>query len=469
LKKEKKNNLSFKELKHQARRYSIKEGIFAHIQGSLGGKYISPFAIAINSSNSIVALLTAVSGLLGPLAQVFSSRLIEKYPRKKIVVMAVLFELLMWLPFIVIAILFYFNILVNLLPFLVLFSFSLYVIMGNIASPAWFSWMGDIVDEKYRGRWFSKRGLILGFVAGVFAILSAFLLNYFKSKNWTIFGFIILFFLAFITRLISWRILRKQYEPKIKLKKGYYFSFWDFLKKAPETNFGKFAIFRALLGFSVSISSSLLAIYLLRNLNLSYVAYMIIIFSASAFSLLVLNLWGVLADKYGNYRILVVTTIFIPIVPILWILSKNPIYMIFVPSLISGISWAGFDLSASNFVYDNVSSQKRGLAVSYLNLLNGIGVFFGASLSAILIKYLTVSFIEPLFLIYILGGIMRMGVVFWWIPKMDEIKKTKKFGSSRVFKNVILRQVKPTFIEEAQEILSIKKYLTIFLLICLRK
>jgi len=459
LKKEKKDNLSVKELKHQSRRYSIKEGIFAHIQGAFGGKYVSPFAIAINSSNSIVALLTAVSGLLGPLAQTLSSRLIEKYPRKKIILKAIFFEFLMWLPFVAIAILFYFNILVNFLPFLVLFSFSLYVIFGNIASPAWFSWMGDIVDEKYRGRWFSKRSLILGFVAGIFAILAAFLLNYFKSKNWTMFGFMILFSLAFITRLISWRILRKQYEPKIKLKKGYYFSFWDFLKKAPKTNFGKFAIFRVLLSFSVSISSSLLAIYLLRNLNFSYVTYMIIIFSASAFSLLVLNLWGVLADNYGNYRILVVTTIFIPIVPILWILSQNPIYMIFVPSLVSGVSWAGFNLAEGNFIYDNVSQQKRGLAVSYYNLLNGIGVFFGATLSAILIKFLTVSFIEPLFLIYIFGGIIRMIVVFWWIPKMNEIKKTKKFGSSKKFKNILFKQFKSSFAEEAHEIMSIKKYL----------
>ncbi len=457
---EKKDSPKVKELKHQARRYSIKEGIFASSTGSLGGKYVSPFAIAINSSNSMVALLSAISGLLGPLAQAFSSRLIEKHPRKKIVLKAVFFEALMWIPLIIIAILFYFEILINLLPLLLLLSFSLYVIIGNIASPAWFSWMGDIVDEKYRGRWFSKRNLIMGFVSIVLAISAAFFLNYFKQNNWIMFGFIILFSLAFIARLICWRIFKKQYEPKIKLKKGYYFSFWDFLKKAPNNNFGKFAIFRALLSFAVSISSSLLAIYLLRNLNFDYVIYIVVILSASLFSLLVLRIWGKLTDKYGNYRILGMTTILIPIIPILWILSPNPIYLIFVPSLISGISWAGFNLAEGNFIYDNVTPQKRGLAISYYHMLSGIGIFLGAGLGAILIKYLTISFIEPLFLIYIFGGVMRMIVVFWWIPKMKEIKKTKKFGSSKVFKNIIFKQAKPTLIEEAHEIISIKEYLS---------
>lgn len=457
--KEKKDTPRVKELKHQARRYSIKEGIFAYVRNSLGDRYVSPFAIAINSSNFIVAFLSAISGLLGPLAQAFSSRLIEKNPRKKIVLKAVFFEALMWIPLIVIAVLFYKGILVNTLPLLLLLSFSLYIILTNIGVPAWFSWMGDIVDEKYRGRWFSKRNLILGFVSVILAISAAFFLNYFKSNNWIMFGFMILFSLALVARLTCWRILKKQYEPKIKLKKGYYFSFWDFIIKAPQSNFGKFAIFRALLSFAVSISSSLLAIYLLRNLNFDYVTYMLVILSASVFSLLILKIWGKLSDKYGNYRILVIVTILIPIIPILWILSPNPLYMILVPSLVSGISWAGFNLAEGNFIYDNVSQQKRGLAISYYHMLKGVGVFLGAGLAAILIKYLTVSFIEPLFLIYIFGGIIRMIVIFWWIPKMKEIRKTKRFRSSKVFKNIILNQAKPTLVEEAHEIMSIKKYL----------
>lgn len=451
--------LSVKELKHQARRHSIKEGIFASAKGSFGDYYISPFAIAINASNSLVALLSSVAGFLGPLTQIFSSRLIEKHSRKKIVLKAVFFESLMWLPLIVIAILFYKGILINTLPLLLLLSFSLYIILANIGSPAWFSWMGDIVDKKYRGRWFSKRNLIMGFVSVVLAISASFFLNYFKENNWTMFGFIILFSLALIARITCWRIFKKQYEPKIKLKKGYYFSFWDFVAKAPKNNFGKFAIFKSLLSFACFISAPLLAVYLLRNLKFDYITYMVVILSSSVFSLVILKIWGKFADRYGNYRVLGITSILIPIIPLLWILSPLPIYLILIPALISGISWAGFNLATGNFIYDNVSKQKRGLAVSYYNMLNGIGIFLGAALGALLIKFLTVSFIEPLFLIFIIGSITRMIVVFWWLPKIREIRKTKKFDSSKVFKNIIFKQARPTLLEGVHEIMSVKKYL----------
>jgi len=319
--------------------------------------------------------------------------------------------------------------------------------------------MGDIVTDKYRGRFFSKRNLITGFVSVIIAISASFFLDYSKKNGLIMFGFIVLFSLALISRLISWKAFKKQYEPKIKLKKGYYFSFWNFIIKAPKNNFGKFAIFKAMLSFAVSISSPLLVVYLLRNLEFSYSHYIIIIFSGTLFSLLILELWGKFADKYGNYRVLLITTMIIPTTPILWILSPSIIYLILIPSFIGGISWAGFELAARNFVYDNVSQQKRGLVISYYRMLNGIGIFLGAGLGALLIKTLTIKSIEPIILIFMIGAIARMIVVFIFLPKLKEIRKTKKFQGTRTFKDIMLHQAKPTLHEEAHEIMSIKKYL----------
>ncbi len=446
-------------LKHKARRLSIKEGMLTSAKTAFGYNYISPFAIAINASNSIVAMLSSIVGILGPLSQIFGSRLIEKYSRKKIIMKAVFFEALMWFPFIIIALLFYKGIITNILPLMLLLIFAVYTIVNNIGHPAWFSWIGDLVDDKYRGRWFSKRNLLNGFIAIVIGISSSFFLDYTKKMGFIMFGFITLFSLAFLTRLTGWKILKKQYEPKIKLEKGYYFSFWDFLLKNPKDNFRKFSIYRFWLSLACSISSPLLAVYLLRILGFGYTIYMIIIFAGTIFSLTVLELWGKFADRYGNYRVLGIASILIPIIPILWILSPNPIYLIFVPALISGISWAGFNLATGNFIYDNVSQQKRSLAVSYFNMLGGFGTFIGAGIGAILIKFLTIQIIKPIIAIFIFGSLMRMIVVFYGIPHIKEIRKTEKFNGTKSLKDIIINEAKPTLIEEAHQIMSIKKYL----------
>jgi len=449
---------NIKELKHKARRYSIKEGVFASAKMSFGDRFIHPFAIAINASNPLVALLTSISGLLGPLSQLISAQKFERFSRKKVVMLSVLLESLMWLPFITIAILFSKGILTSALPILLLLSFSIYIIMANASNPHWFSWMGDIVDEKYRGRWFSKRNLLMGVASVVLAILASLFLDYFKRFDLAMVGFIVLFSLALISRLISWFIFKKQYEPKFKFEKENYFSFWQFLKEAPKNNFGKFALFRASYAFAASITGAVWAIYLLRYLGFSYFTYMIILISEIVFSLLLVGLWGKIADKYGNYKVLIITTLILPITPILWVLHVSPIYLILVPALIGGLAWGGFALALGNFIYDNVGKQKRSLAVSYYNMLWGMGVFAGAGVAALLIKYLPVWIFEPIILIFILGTIVRMIAVAWWVPKLKEVRKTKKL-STRKLEKTILREIKPTLIEEAHQISSLGHYL----------
>ena len=448
-----------KEKKHKARRRSIKEGIFSTANGSFGNRFISPLAIAINSSSSLVALYGSVSGLLGPLSQMFSSRLIERYSRKKVVLRGVLGESLLWLPFIAIALLFYYGIALQLLPLFLIGAFAIQLIFANMAGPAWFSWIGDIVDEEYRGRWFAKRNLILGFTSIIFAISASFFLDYFKKIELVMIGFVVLFTMAMISRLIAWHLFKRQYEPRLKLKKGYYFSFWDFILNSPKNNFGKFALFRATLAFATAVAGPLIAVYLLRTLEFSYVTYMVITLAGSVVSLFVLELWGKIADSYGNYRVIWISSFFIPTIPVLWILSPNPIYLVFVPSIIGSMAWAGFNLAAGNFVYDNVSQERRGLCVSYKNMLLGIGTFLGAGLGAILIKYIQTNVIAPIVIIFVISGVLRLLAVAIWLPRLKEVRKTKKFNGTRGLKDLIFKEVKPTVIEETHQLISIKKYL----------
>jgi len=280
-----------------------------------------------------------------------------------------------------------------------------------------------------------------------------------KKCDLIIHGFIFLFVLAFLFRMICINVFRRQYEPKIKLEKGYYFSFGEFLLNSPKTNFGRFTIFRTFLGFASAVSSPLLVVYLLRDLKFNYLTYMIVIFSGTFFSLLVMGLWGKIADRYGNYKVLCITSVTIPLVPILWVLHVSPIYLVFVPALVSGISWAGFDLASANFIYDNVSPQKRGLVISYFNMIVGIGVFFGAGLGALLVEYLPEITMQPIALIFLFGGVLRMLVVFFGINHFYETQKKEKFDGKKALKNILFKETKITLFEGAHEIMSIKKYL----------
>jgi MFS family permease len=281
-----------KRKKHQARIYSIKDGIFHAGRLSFADRFLAPFAIAVQASNSLVALLSSITGILGPLNQLLGVNLLNKYNRKKLILKSVLGESLSLLLFAIIAFLFYKGIVVEFLPLAVLISFAIFVSLANLGHPGWFSWMGDIVDETHRGRWFSKRNLLTGFVSIILAVLASFFLDYFKKNEWTMFGFMILFFLAFVSRMLSRKMLKKQYEPKIEIKNHSYPSFIEFLLNAPKNNLGRYTIFRSLIAFASAISTPLLAVYLLRTLHFNYLEYILITLGGTFVSLFVLGLWG---------------------------------------------------------------------------------------------------------------------------------------------------------------------------------
>ncbi|MBR9705894.1 MFS transporter [Candidatus Pacearchaeota archaeon] len=428
---------TIRQLKERSRKYSIKDGFFTTVRTSVGDTYISPFAIALNASNSLIAIIRSVSCLIGPLSQVLSTKLIEKKSRKKIVLKAVFFESLLWIPMIIIAYLYHINIIKSILPLLMLLTFSVYTIFSYMSTPAWFSWMGDLVDKEYRGKWFSKRNRILGFGTIIFSIFAAIILDLAKRNNKTMFGFIILFSMALIARFIARHYLSRQYEPKRKIKNKYYFSFFDFLKKAHTNNYGKFSIFRALFSLAINIAGPFWTVYMLRNLGFNYVTFMMITIAPTVYTILVIRSMGKFSDRFGNYRVLCISSVLISFYPILWLLSHNPLYLILVPQLIGGIGWAGFNLAINNFTFDSVKPQKRSFALSYNNLMDGIGIFFGAIIGAILVKFLKIGFMDTLLFIFLISSLLRIIVSLTMIPLIREIRKTESFDSKKVFEKII--------------------------------
>ncbi len=89
----------------------------------------------------------------------------------------------------------------------------------------------------------------------------------------------------------------------------------------------------------------------------------------------------------------------------------------------------------------------------------GIGVASGATIGAILIKFLDTKFLPPLLVIFIISAIARAIVIIWWVPKIKEIRETKKCSMHKALRYLLFKKTKHTLIEETHAIVSIKKYL----------
>ena len=408
--------------KEESRNISIYEGSATSVMSGAGDSYVVPYALVLNANNAEIGFLTSFVNLFSSFSQLYSSKLVYTHSRKKVVLFAVFMQALLWLSLIAVGFLYWQGILKNEVVLLVIIFYSIIAIFGGIANPSWFSWMGDIVPVKIRGEYFSKRNIICGLIALIVTVTASFLLDYMKNIGFLIFGFWILFGLASLGRFISLLFFTKMYEPKTKVDKKNYFTFSQFIKKAPSTNFGRFSIYVGLINLATYFASPFFLVYMLKDLNYNYVWFTLVNFSSAIFTAISLPLWGKIGDYYGNKKLLTIGAIIIPFAPLPWLIFKNPIALIFTAQIIAGFGWAAFNLAASNFIYDAVTPQRRAICVAYYTVINGVCIFIGAFLGGLFAEYIVLSWINVLLIIFLISAVLRVIFSLIMIPKIKEVR-----------------------------------------------
>lgn len=416
--------------KRSALKVSIAEGSANSVSSGISTSYITPFALKLSDSDLNIGILSSLSGLLAPIAQLWGSRLMERYARKKIVLTAMVWQAIIWLPITLIAILKFYNIYAGSLVYLLIIFYSLFAALGGLYYPPWFSWMGDLVKEKDKGKYFGKRNTILGLIELISVLFATLILKSGVGTNYEIIGFGIIFFLSFLFRIGSYTIIRDQYSPHAKSRKMYGTKISDLIKN--NKDYRKFAIYQAFFNVALMIASPFFAVYMLKNLGFGYWSYILVTISSSVFYLIFTPLVGKFSDKYGNVRLLVIANVLFALNPLLWMFIKSPIELILIPQLVSGLANAASILAFTNFSYDYLTKEERGVGIAYANLLSGIGIFIGSIIGGLLLDYLNIIFIDKFLFVFGLAAILRAVVALIFLPQINERKKVKNLPPMHV-------------------------------------
>lgn len=409
--------------KTKSRKYSIIDGAATSAMSGIGDPYIAPFAMELQASNLQTGLLSSLGSLLSPLSQLLGSRLIEKYSRRKIIIYTVPLQAAMWFVFAYIGWWFTQHGASGYLVPSFIISFILYSSLGSVGGPAWFSLLGDLVPPQIRDSYFSRRNKISGLFSLCATLLASIALYY--GKNWNFIGtFIILFSIAGLARLIAAYFLYKHYDPGIKLSADYHFSFLDFVRRAPFNNFGKFSIYIAVMQLTINIANPYLAVYMWKELKFDPISFSIVSMASGLFLILSMSYWGKFSKHYGNKELLRIGSFIIAISPIFWIFSHNTFYLALIPQLLFGLGWGAFTLSASNFIYDAVTPERRAICITYHNILSGLGAFIGASIGGVILTRISLpSAFNVFFVIFLLSGILRLIVANLFVEKIKEVRE----------------------------------------------
>jgi MFS family permease len=297
--------------------------------------------------------------------------------------------------------------------------------------------MGDLVVENRRGAYFGRRSKVTS-TASFLALLGAgFLLRQFEGggPGWQYAGFLLIFLLAFASRMISVLYLQKQYEPPYSSPTEAEFGIRHVLRRDEFRNYRLFVIYLGLMNFAVFTSGPFFTPYMLRDLQLDYLTFTLVNGSSILVKVLSMPVWGRTVDRFGARRVLSLAGYLMPVVPVLWLFSDRVAWLIVI-QVYSGFVWGAFEIATASFIFDITTPRQRATGIAYYNMINGGALISGALIGSLIVR-LDLFFPSPYLFAFLVSGVLRMAASLLFLPRLTEVRAVEDIGYSRLFLKVV--------------------------------
>jgi MFS family permease len=392
--------------------------------------FMIPYALALGATSWQAGLLSSARNFLLALVQLGTAEGVRRAgSRRALVVWTASLQAALWVPLIVVAPLFG--------SWAVPALIGLYT-LGTAASalggPAWGSLMADYLAAEERGRYFGRRAWLVGIATTLAGGAAGLILQ--ATEGHGVLGFSLLCAAACAARVLSCVALSRLADSGWHDDPHLRFSFLDFLRRAPTSNFTRFCLCVGAISFAAHVAAPYFAIYLLEEGKYSYLEYTVVVLAGAVAGMISSPWWGRFGDRYGNHAVLRISTLAMWAMPILWMISLDPLWML-LSNVLGAFLWAGLNLSATNFVYDAVTPARRHTCIAYFNVLNGLGVSGGAFLGAWLVSGALPLELDPFFAAFALSALGRVAAAIGLHRLVREVRAVRQVGLREVMLDLV--------------------------------
>jgi MFS family permease len=342
------------------------------------GVFITGFALYLGAKSLEIGLLGAIpvlAGVVQPLASFWAEK--SKLTRKFFTNIFYIFSILFWIPII-------------FLPFFKSLSYSLFLFFASytlanfflsMTNPPYISWLGDVVPEDIRGRYFSRRNMYAGLAGMVVSLSMGRLVDVLPKKI----AFPIVFATATFFAIVEIIIIFLQPEPYREPQKELSL-IHELVLPLKDKNFKFYTFFISFWNFAVIMPGQFFSVFMLKYLHLSYTTIVLVSISSGIAGLIAQPFFGYLADRYSNKSILLLTSLFASLIPFLYIFMtpRFPTFsliLLYLVNIFAGAIWAGIMLTQFNLLLMFSPPIKRmsyvGIHSAFVSLIGAISPFLG--------------------------------------------------------------------------------------------
>jgi MFS family permease len=373
------------QLRHDLRAMSLDAAAFSVMVG-IGESYLAAFALAVGVGQTGAGLLASVPPVAGAVLQLVSPAAVARLrSHRRWVVACAIVQALSFIPLVAGALL-------GRIPTWALFLLaSLYWGSGMATGPAWNTWVSTLVPGRMRARYFSRRTRItqVGVLAGL--VGGGLVLQLGRRLDQELHSFAVLFLIAAACRAVSSGLLASQSEPvpmphryrNVPAREA-------FARIGRRSHEGRLLLYLLSVQIAVHLSAPYFTPYMLKQLQLDYGAYMVLIAVSFAAKIFTLPALGLVAQRFGARRVLWIGGLGIVPLSALWLVSDSFAYL-FVVQCIAGTFWGAYELATFLLVFEAIPDDERTSMLTSFNLANAIAMVGGSLVGGVLLHGLDES------------------------------------------------------------------------------
>ena len=353
-------------------RLSVADGVAYSAMVGTGETFLPAFALAIGMNQVIAGLVSTIPLVTGGILQLVAPMgvmWLKSY--KRWVVLCAGIQSLCFLPLILGA-------LTGSIPTILVFMVGgIYWGCGLAGGAAWNCWMEELIPQEVRPKFLANRNRFIQFTTLCGFVAGGHLLWHAKRHDHELLAFSGLFTVAMFSRLLSTFLLSKQREPKTDFSKIRMVPTTEIFKRLRAGDQGVFLLFMVCMQFMVHTSAPYFSPYMLRQLQMNYLDYILLISVAFIGRVIALPTLGAFSHRVGATKLLWITSLGIAPLSVAWVFSSNILYLAIL-QVFSGAIWAGFELAGLLLIFEHIKPHERTSILTVYNLAHTSAVVLGS-------------------------------------------------------------------------------------------
>ncbi|MCA9297018.1 MAG: hypothetical protein KC983_10885 [Phycisphaerales bacterium] len=380
------------------------DGIAFSVMVGVGETYVPAFALVVGLSETAAGCIVAVPLLAGAVIQLVSPAAVSRLGSLRIwVVLCAVVQACAMLAYAGIA-------LSDRVPAPMLFLVTtIYWAAGLATGPAWNTWVGTLVPPKVRAHFFARRSRLAHFAVFCGLVAGGLALYFGEGGGLILRTFAVLFGVAGCARLVSAVMLACQSEPIRPAGRQTIVPIRDWMRRWRHSDDGRLLLYMLAVQGAVQIAGPFFAPFMLGELQLDYLHYLMLIGTSFLTKMLILPYVGRLVHRCGPRAVLVAAGIGIVPLSALWTISTWFPFLL-ATQILSGGIWAVYELTTFLLFFEHIDEKERTSVLTTYNLAHAIMTVVGTLAGAVILKMLAEGTVGYMTLFALSGGLRLLAV-----------------------------------------------------------